>query len=366
MCGLNNIIEELDSTNHVRLSNYVKNISGTYKYVTIHNKKYAILINDENAMCNSYLYSVYSHYIHCAKEEVIRYRMHHKYPYLITLLNLFGKLLQKGDINQTVFVNPTLVSTDNHQNIDNYELKEVVNYLKRLYPKHAIVFRCINDYTHRQYLKDFEEAGFMCLLYRQIYFFNPMAKMKTKKIKKIKNDITELENGLFEVKEVHKLEDSEVEQVLEFYKRLYIDKYSKFNPQYTKEFIFKTQKNSSFHYLTLNKNGKVIGVIGYMKEKEMLIPFFLGYEDTCENVYRLLQAALYKKAFEEKCIIHQGAGAPTYKTQRGAFSAFEYMYVYTKHLPKRNQLTWKGLKMVVDILGNRLLNDIEGKSKKRI
>jgi hypothetical protein len=57
---------------------------------------------------------------------------------------------------------------------------------------------------------------------------------------------------------------------------------------------------------------------------------------------------LMQEAIDRNLILHQSSGAGDFKKQRGGESAYEYHFIYSKHLNTLRQSPWKLFQYMTD------------------
>lgn len=310
---------------------------------------------------DSYLYSVYSHYIHYAKEELRKLSLPWYARALFLFLQILSFVLRIGRINTTAFVNASFYSTDKQDCLPKQEVQQLTSSLENSYPNYAIAFRCVNHTEHKELMEHLSMQQFQSIPYRLIYRHYPDNIPKKKQAKKVETDITLLENSSYKQEEIYYLSETELLRIQELYNKLYIQKYSSFNPQYTASFFQQLITQKSVQLVVLRQNNQIDGVIGYREGKRSLYPLLLGYDTDKKGVplYRMLQAILFQKAKKTGKSIHQGAGASFYKKQRGGIPEWEYLFVRYKHLPIWRRLPWELLKYVTHAVGTKIVQKTE-------
>ena len=148
--------------------------------------------------------------------------------------------------------------------------------------------------------------------------------------------------------------DFESTKILGLYNEIYVDKYSKLNPQLNEKFVKLLIQHQIFNFKILQKNDRIDGVIGYYSAHGVMSSPFFGYNTKVPqqaNLYRLLSTVLTLEAKNKKHLYNQSSGASFYKSIRKATATIEYSAVYFKHLPFSNRMVWKTLKIVVNTFG---------------
>jgi len=337
------------------MEHQIKNIKGKKKEI----KKVSVFIPSENKE-QSWVVSPFNHYISSAKEELYKIRKPSLVKLLELLIGLLSILLKKIKIDNVIFIDNWFLTTNPIPTFKMEEIRSVEGELKK--EKKAIIVRSLNEKTAKEEMDLWKNAGYELITSRQVYLFDPGEKIDNKKRRKIKKDLHLLKSKHFEIKEEKVLAEDEYRKIQELYHALYIEKYSAFNPQYTEEYFKEMHEKSCVNYVTIRKEGDIIGFIGYFVKNGIIYAPYLGYDqkmDQKEGLYRTLFIYLIQKAMKENLLFHQSAGASDFKRQRGSNAYIEYMAVYTKHLPLNKRWGWK----IIQFISNKIAAPLIQKEK---
>jgi hypothetical protein len=334
------------------VSQYIENVQTDLRVLVCDGLVLPITVNNAEYE-NSYVCSPHSYFISYAKDSLgflsqawLRYSMS-------ALLVGLGKFLRKFHINKVVTVNNWLFSTNLYPQLQPYQIKQIVQFLKQSFPDHALVFRSVDPYTSPICYETLQPMGFEYIATRQIYFLESQTSTFFES-RLFKSDMKLLKNSGYEIIGNEQLTEAEIPRLLELYRCVYIDKYSDLNPQFNKNFLQLVMKKKLMHFKAIKKDGRIDGVVGYVqRDGKMYCPFF-GYDCHMPKevaLYRLLSTVLMLEAFERRLFFHQSSGASMFKTIRKAQSCIEYTAVFYKHLKKRRQLPWLMLKSLYNSVG---------------
>lgn len=334
------------------IHHYIDNVQTQLQILKVGNQILPITINDADYQ-NSYVCSPYSFYVSYALESLdliqnpsLRQMTKHS-------LQRLSKILRHGGMNKVVMVNNWPFSTNLYPQLDSHELKAVIQTLTHAFPDHAILFRSINFALNADECQVFKEIGAHFIASRQIYITNtqttPLFDTRI-----FKSDLRLLNKTDYSLIDGSEICEKDYPRILELYQSVYIDKYSKLNPQLNLHFIELALKQQILHIKALKKEGQIDGVVGYFcREGVMTCPFF-GYDREKPQelgLYRLLSTILMLEAKKNNKIFHQSAGASFYKQVRRAESHLEYLVVYDKHLSYRRKLIWLLVKSIFNSFG---------------
>lgn len=330
---------------------FIENVNAEIRVLQIDDHVLPLVIVDNN-YDNSYICSPYAHYVSLALDKLHLFKRPFIKKAATFTLKILGKILRKGKINQVVYVNHWLLSTDLHpQNLSKKDVEKISSYLQEQFPNSAIAFRSINKKNCPQLKKDIKKCGFKLIVSRQVYLTDTTEKsLYTTRI--IKSDLKLWRESGYEIVEGHQLSECEKKRVMELYNIHSIFNHSSLNPQFNHQFLEMMLKQQLLHIKALRRNGVIDGVVGYqIKNGVFFCPFF-GYDKSQGDqtrLYRLLSTMLLLEATKEKKLFHQSAGASFYKKIRRAVGFTEYLAVYYRHLSIRQRLAWKIVKTVMNI-----------------
>lgn len=334
------------------VSTYVENIQTDLRVLVCDELVLPLTIN-HTEYDNSYVCSPYSYYISYGKESLKLLTGKGSYYAIHALLWGAAKVLRHYQINKVVIVNNWLYSTNLYPPIQPQQLNLIAKFLQQQFPEHTIVFRSINPDTTSTCYETLQQSGFDYIASRQIFFIDPHQSTLFES-RLFKSDLKLLKNSGYEIIEGAQLLKEDLSRVLALYRDLYIHKYSQLNPNFTEEFLLLALTENLMHFKALKKEGRIDGVVGYVKCDKMMFSPFFGYDRTVPKevaLYRLLSTVLMLEAHQQHLCFHLSSGASTFKTIRKAHPCIEYMAVYHQHLPFKRRIPWLILKNICNSLG---------------
>jgi len=338
---------------------YIDNIS-TQFYILQFNEHFLPLSVNDAEYQNAYVCSPFTHYISYAIEE-LRYLNHPILEKIIAFfLTLLGYVFKTAQINKTVHVNNWLLSTNLYPSWNTDDTKALTEYLIQRFPKHSIVFRSLNERTEQNKLNAFQIEGYRLLVSRQVYFLDAQNDDFMKK-RDFKNDAKLALKSEFTATRAFTKQDHF--RIQDLYNALYLDKYSHYNPQFTKAFIELCLEKSLLTIQGLrNSKGELDGVIGYFERNGTMTTPLVGYNLACPQeagLYRLITLQALNDAKEKKLLFNMSSGAGHFKRMRGATSALECSAVYCKHLNFFRQMPWWLLEIITQKIAKPLMLKLE-------
>lgn len=336
---------------------YVKNINATLSILKLRESIFPLLIVD-NVYENSYVCSPYGHYILLGLESLHLLDNRFLRASAASSLKGLGKILKQGNINNIVYIDHWLFSTDLHlKEMGNADLQCIVQFLTEKYPRHALALRSINSKNNPELKEHLKQNQFSLLLSRQVYLTDATDD-SIFNTRILKSDLKLLRECDYELVDNDQLDEKEHERILELYNLLTIQQHSTLNPQLNLRFIRLLLEEKILQVKALKKNGVIEGIVGYLERDQTLLCPFIGYDKSHPDktrLYRLLSTTLLLEAKKRKCLMHQSAGASFYKTVRRAVGYPEYLGVYTRHLPFKQKCVWGLLQGMTNLAAPRFM-----------
>jgi hypothetical protein len=154
-----------------------------------------------------------------------------------------------------------------------------------------------------------------------------------------------------------------LEQALQLYQMLYLEKYSKYNPQFTLKYFETCYKDGIIQFQGYKNSENILKAFSglFIVENTITSPL-VGYDtaaDQKEGLYiHAAQLALLFK-FESNLLLNLSSGASKFKRMRGGAPSVEYSVVYCKHLSRRKKLTLIILQYLSNKIGIPLMEKYE-------
>lgn len=326
---------------------FVRNSDHQVEILQVGPKLYPLTIGRKSNEKVCYLFSLLAQYVDYTREEVLEGRSYSGSQkiiakFLFPFLRLLGSWM---GMERTVFVNNFFLATNLYEKDTALSDPSVTQYLKKYYPNKVVVFRSINESTDSGLLNKMKLHGGLPLVCRQLYILDPKRSNFQKKRPVIRDrKHWEKTKDLFWQK-VSEFDRKEVNTLLYFYQDLYLNKYSKLNPDYTTDFLEVTMNLGilDFYILREMDSNLPLAVQAVECTKDVVCTPFIGYDRRRPKnigLYRLMHLKLMEIAIEEEKIFNMSSGASTFKKQRGGVPYYEYHIIFIDHLPKRIQWFW--------------------------
>lgn len=214
-----------------------------------------------------------------------------------------------------------------------------------------IIIRSINS-TQIDKIKLLESKGFKRVLSRHINICNPSNMKKNHRANNVRdfNLLKKLvQNGTYTIHSYKSnpvidhikhtlLDDHIIASFILCYKSLYHEKYSKFNPNFTVNWLKAYAECQNTGFIWIQSEEKIIGIIGYYYIDGVLTTPLFGYDTKFiiknnYSLYRALSVLIHCECKKLGLIENRSGGCADFKKQRGAKSVLEYSMVKTNHIP---------------------------------
>ena len=344
--------------------NYVANIDSELALVQVDDLVFPVTVNSREYE-NSYVVSPYTQYVSYAYEELSKLRQPRLEALLRPVIRLLGALLKVGSVNRVVIVNNWLFSTNLYPAVSSHQIGQVVGFLQSRFPRHAIVFRSV-------YLNEEGSASpwqpARLIFSRQVYFWKQTLPSKDLiRDFKVLNRLTHESERL---SDVHGIIDPQVyDRVTELYRSLYIQKYSKLNPQYSSQFWMHALESGALAIEVLKDcsvsagdPGAIQGFCTFFDVGQTTSSPAIGYDCAQPQkmgLYRMVEALSFRRAISREARMNLSAGAPQFKRARGGVPKVEYMAVFSQHLGLRRRAPWWLLQKIANGLALKLVQENE-------
>lgn len=336
----------------------------------------------------SYVVSPYGHYIGYGVDEVKLHSSNAPVTQFLALavVRLLGLFFQLFSIDNCVYFNNLLLSTNLWPNTINWSQKQVESINQDLLSKstknssksRAIVWRSVDPLSQPNLHKVLSETESCMMLPARIVNYSDYSgknfdknelyqknnfKRDIKMFKKMVGwDVVhqkheeDCEGTKYEMATIpaNELTREEAGRIIGLFNQLYLVKYSRRNPQLTLEGLMRMAKTGflTVDVLRERKRGHIVAFSTGSTTDGVRTPSFIGYDvknDKEKIYYRLVMIMIHCNLIRDGVeICHHSGGANEFKRHRGATSTVEYSAVFIDHLPFYRQLPWKVAKVMAE------------------
>lgn len=299
---------------------------------------------------NSYVCSPFAHYVSYAKEELYELKNPVLERVLAPVLEGLGAVLKAGQIDRVLHVGNWLLSTNLYPQLSREHIERITRFLAQKFPDCAVVWRSVVEVPLEGITSPVSpqhfSTDFKLIPSRSVLFLNARAGTHGRK-KDFKHDLKLLRSSPYQLRPA-RAED--LGRIRDLYNLLYLDKYSRLNPQFTPAFFELAFKTQMLELFVLEQEGRVDGVLGFFSRGELMTCPVLGYDTSLPveaGLYRILSAHLVLIAQKRGLILHASSGVAAFKRSRGAVPALEVNAVFDAHLPLYRRVVWTLLEWTV-------------------
>jgi len=146
-----------------------------------------------------------------------------------------------------------------------------------------------------------------------------------------------------------------LDRVLALYRRLYIERYSRHNPDYTADYLQDLLDKGTLGIMTLERDGEIMAFCALHRRGQVLSVPMVGYDPSIDGLYRAVMALPALEAEAQGLALNLSAGAARFKRHRGAEPHVEYLLILDDHLPVWRRLAYRGTAALLQALEPRLI-----------
>lgn len=276
------------------------------------------------------------------RDEVVKLPTWQQLP-LSTTLSTISHYLKLSKIDQVVAINNYGLSTNTlsptFMAIAPHTLRQ---HAHDRYPKHALIIRSLNRHHHADYMEKLRADGWQFITSRQVYVFDDIACHHHHK--GVKRDKKLLNDGRYYFCQATSDDDFVMAQ--HWYNRLYLDKYSRQNVQFTAQALRTMSLLGIMHteLLVNSDDHRSVGVLGMVTGDGIATAPLVGYDidsDRRLGLYRRVIAQAMHHCEQNRLPLNLSSGASDFKRLRGGLPVIEYTAVYIRHLPRYRKLPWQ-------------------------
>ena len=340
--GIRNVATQLDTVGHVE-------------------NRVPVTINSDERD-NSWVCSPYTAYCRYTVEELQRFGGRVLTAPLTALCHGLGAYLRRARIDQAVAINNWVLSTNLYPRLDPFALREWIEEAKQRWPNHAIWFRSLNPRYTGEWLKALRATGCRLIPSRQVYLYD-----------RIRPDASEPKNLVLDLRltgstplvacDAATWSSLDFERAADLYAQLYLQKYSRLNPEYSARFLAAWHENGLLELTGYRDDRGVLqAIVGLFVVEQTITAPIVGYELgelQRWSLYRLLMATVYHAAARTGHRVNLSAGAAEFKRLRGGVGTMEYSAVYAGHLPKGRQRALDVLTTLATRIGAPIMRHFE-------
>ena len=304
----------------------------------------------------SYVVSPHAHFARYSAEELHKLGNRPAESLLRCLIGVAGWGLRAGGVDRVALVNNFLLSTNLWPTLDVGTVGAIRDVLVDAFPDHAVAFRSVDAHGQPGLVAALRGAGFRFVPARQVYYQDAEAAAPLRRVRK---DLRRHAGHAWRLTDVI---PADAPRVADLYRKLYLDKYSRLNPQLTVRFFERAIADGWLTFRGFARDGRLDAVLGYVVRdtggRRTMTQTVFGFDTSLPlrlGLYSLLSTQVLIEALEHGLAIHRSAGAGAFKAARGAVAVPEFLVVDARHLPAWRRAPWAFLEAVGTHVGLPLL-----------
>ncbi len=303
----------------------------------------------------SYVISPHAHFARYTAEELHKLNNRPAEALLRGVIAATGAALKAGGVDQTALVNNYLLSTNLWPRLGPCAEGGIRDALVAAFPDHAVALRSVDARTQTGRLGRLRAAGFRLVPARQVWIQDAE---RAAGLKRVRKDLRRHAGHRWRIAEVTV---ADAPRVAELYGMLYLDKYSRLNPQLTVRFFERAIAGGWLTFRGFARDGDpangLDAVLGYVVRETAcgltMTQSVFGFDTRLPlrlGLYSLLSTQVFLEAQAHGLLVHRSAGAGAFKAARGAVPVPEFLAVYDRHLPAARRAPWA----LLEALGTRI------------
>lgn len=328
---------------------YIKNVHTGLQLVRIDNIILPLTLTRYHPE-NSYVCSPYNHYFAYGREEFDKLDNPVVAAGLRGLLAPLLWLYRRSTFDRVLFVNNWLLSTNLYPALQPEQIETLSAFLIARFPHVPVVFRSVDTLGNAQLFQTLSALGYRMVFSRQVYYQKVQDPALWRK-KQVKIDLNVHRRSPYHLLDHHQLSPADIPRLAHLYRLLYLEKYSYFNPQFTRQFFELALAKRLLTFKAFQHEGRIDAVMGYFSRNGIMTQPIFGYDTHLPQtlaLYRLLSLQVMLEGRANGCLINSSAGVGAFKRLRGGVPALEYNAVYNRHLPPGKRYLWTWLKLMLD------------------
>lgn len=250
-------------------------------------------------------------------------------PVVALLIAALGKLSYLLGIDKTIFIGNYPISTSIWNAEQENELLSIAKKMRVLNPSYYIGVRNLLPHRHPTLISNLKSFGYLGIPSRVIYEFD----LRCENVpipSHLKRDLALLKKLNLDVQVCSKLDQDSLIRIHDLYQKIYLHKHSLLNPQYTVQFFDDVVNQGVMSCLLIRGlDQQICSFALLLRAGHTLTVPALGYDTkfNLEGSYRVLFAAIYTYAKDQRLLLNYSSGAGDFKRKRGGIGYLEYTYL---------------------------------------
>ncbi|WP_159566180.1 hypothetical protein [Budvicia diplopodorum] len=302
----------------------------------------------------TYTASLLTHYFDYTQDELDLVDAGRWKKPLKMLLRTMGNFFYRLRLDDALYVGNFLLSTNLQPKWSPEQLRLIHQFVVGRFKAQRIIYRSLNDYSHGEQMATLSSMGYRRIFSRQIFVADKLYQTK-KKHKSVVGDFHLMANTPLTIRQIRQDVDDYSLRLKQQYDRLYLDKYSAYNPQFTQRYFSQMVGSGAVELFGIFDDRLLVGFSGIFSGRGVMTTPLIGYDFSYPKeagLYRIISAITLLKVDERK-VLNMSSGAGAYKMHRGAKVHLEYSYYFDRRASCLSRYAFRLFAALVNLLGEK-------------
>jgi hypothetical protein len=300
---------------------------------------------------DTYVCSPHTAFVRYLSEEISTLPVRAAHAPLRLLVSGFDKLLRAARVDDIVHLNNWLLSTNLTGGLAIPDVPRPTRSLAEEFPDAILAIRSLNEWANGELIRSLVAGGWQLIPSRQVWVIDDFSRDWSGR-RDTKRDCALAGTTPLRREELQEMNDADAARISELYGLLYLQKYSRLNPDYSPGFIKLTHRIGMIRYIAFrDADGTIQSVAGCFRLGDEVTTPIVGYDTARpaeEGLYRLATWAIFDYARREGLRLNLSSGAAGFKKNRGARPQIEYSAIHVGHLSRPRRLAIGALRQALN------------------
>ena len=301
---------------------------------------------------NCYVVSATGQYLDYAREEIRRIPSPLRRAIAASASWPLGPLLRALD--PVVVLDALPMSTVLHSERSPANWREAIAQARSVYRGLPVIVRSLDAVASPELLGALRASGMVTIPSRLVFHQDPRSEAFWR-IRNVRHDVALTTTHPMETRP---LREDDGPRIADLYWRLYGEKHSRLNPDFSTAFLSHGISTGAFLGEGILREGHLVAVfLAYAVGAVMTNPIF-GYDTSLPQqlaLYRRLSVLTMQFARDRGLRLHASSGAPGFKASRGGVPTIEYHAVHLATVRAHQRAAWVAAIGIANRIGPRLL-----------
>jgi hypothetical protein len=300
---------------------------------------------------DTYVCSPHTAFVRYLSEEIPTLPVRAAHAPLRLLVSGFDRLLRAARVDDIVHLNNWLLSTNLTGGLAVPQVPQLTRSLAEEFPDSILAIRSLTEWANGELMRGLVAGGWHLIPSRQVWVIDDFARDWAGR-RDTRRDHALAGSTPLRREELPEMSDTDAARISELYGLLYLQKYSRLNPDYSPGFIKLTHRIGMIRYIAFrDADGTIHSVAGCFRLGDEVTTPIVGYDTARpaeEGLYRLATWAIFDFARREALRLNLSSGAAGFKKNRGARPEIEYSAIHVGHLSRPRRLAIGALRQALN------------------